>query len=52
MMELLGGLEEVLLIYPQRPDETHPRTTTCLSERDTEQEQLLQALNLARYQPE
>jgi transposase len=52
MMELLGGLEEVLLIYPQRPEETHPRTTTCLSERDAEQEQLLQALNLARYPPE
>jgi transposase len=52
MMELLGGVEEVLLIYPPRTDGTLPRTATCLSERDPEQEQLLQALELARYQPE
>ena len=43
---------EVLLIYPPRTDETHPRTATCLSERDAEQDQLLQALDLVRYQPE
>ena len=52
MMELLGGVQEVLLIYPPRTDETHPRTATCLSERDAEQDQLLQALDLVRYQPE
>jgi len=51
MMELLGGVEEVLLIYPRRPGENRPRTVTCLSEQDAEQKQLLEALNLSRYQP-
>jgi transposase len=51
MMELLGGVQEVLLIYPPQPDESRPRTATCLSERDPVQEQLLQALELTRYQP-
>ena len=51
MMQALGGIEEVLLLYRQRPGETHPRTVTCLSEQDAEQEQLFQALDLARYQP-
>jgi len=51
MMELLGAVQEVLLIYPPRPDQSRPRTATCLSELDTEQEQLLQALELTRYLP-
>lgn len=50
MMELLGGIEEVLLIYPRQPGQKQPRTATCLSERDTEQEQLFEVLNLGRYQ--
>ncbi len=49
-MELLGSIEEVLLVYPPRPSETRPRTAICLSERDVEQEQLFNALELARYQ--
>jgi hypothetical protein len=51
MMELLGGLEEVLVIYPQRPGEKRPRTATCLSERDADQDHLMQILELGRYQP-
>lgn len=51
MMELLGGIEEVLLIYPRQQGQKHPRTATCLSERDAEQDQLFQVLELERYQP-
>ena len=50
LMELLGGIQEVLLLYPRQPGEKHPRTATCLSERDAEQQQLLAALDLGRYQ--
>jgi transposase len=50
MMELLGGIQEVLLLYPRQPGEKHPRTATCLSERSPEQEKLLEVLNLGRYQ--
>jgi hypothetical protein len=50
MMELLGGVQEVLLVYPRQPAENHPRTLTCLSEQDTQQEKLLEVLNLGRYQ--
>jgi transposase len=50
MMELLGGVQEVLLVYPRQPGEKHPRTLACLSERDPEQEKLLEVLNLGRYQ--
>jgi transposase len=50
MMELLGGIQEVLLLYPRQQGEKHPRTATCLSERDAEQEKLLEVLNLMRYQ--
>jgi transposase len=50
MMELLGAIKEVLLIYPRQQGEKHPRTATCLSQQDAEQSQVLQALNLGRYQ--
>jgi transposase len=50
MMELLGAIKEVLLIYPRQQGEKHPRTATCLSEQDAEQTKVLQALNLGRYQ--
>ncbi len=50
MMELLGGIQEVLLLYPRQQGEKHPRTATCLSERDAEQQKLLEVLDLARYQ--
>jgi len=50
MMELLGDIKEVLLICPRQPGEKHPRTATCLSERDAEQNKLMEALNLGRSQ--
>jgi transposase len=50
MMELLGGIQEVLLLYPRQQGEKHPRTATCLSERDADQEKLFKALDLERYQ--
>ena len=51
MMELLGGMEEVLVIYPRRPGEKRPRTATCLSERDADQDHLMRILELERYLP-
>ena len=51
MMELLGGMEEVLVIYPKRSGEKRPRTATCLSERDADQDHLIRILELQRYQP-
>jgi transposase len=51
MMELLGGLQEVLVIYPRRPGEKRPRTATCLSERDADQDHLMHILELGRYLP-
>jgi transposase len=50
MMELLGSIQEVLLLYPRQQGEKHPRTATCLSERDADQEMLMKALDLGRYQ--
>jgi transposase len=50
MMESLGGIQEVLLLYPRQPGEKHPRTATCLSERNAEQQKLLEVLDLRRYQ--
>src|SRR6266852_8719714 len=50
MYELLGEIKEVLVLYPRRPGEHKPRTASCLSTMDTEQEQIFAALNLSRYQ--
>lgn len=50
MMELLAGIQEVLLIYPRQPGQHQPRTGTCLTHRNEEEQQLYEALNLARYQ--
>jgi hypothetical protein len=49
MMELLGDMQEVLVIYPRQPGQQQPRTATCLSERDAEQEKIFQILDLSRY---
>ncbi len=48
MMELLGGIQEVLLLYPRQQGEKHPRTATCLSERDAEQQKLLEVLDSSK----
>ncbi len=50
MYEWLGEIKEVLVLYPRRPGEHQPRTASCLSTMDTEQEQIFAALNLSRYQ--
>lgn len=50
LLELLGGIKEVLLIYPRQPAEHQPRTATCLSAMDDEQRQLFEKLKLDRYQ--
>jgi transposase len=50
MMELLGDLQEVLVIYPRQPGQPQPQTATCLSQRGPEQEKIFQALDLSRYQ--
>ena len=50
MFELLGEIKEVLVLYPRRSGEHKPRTASCLSTMDTEQEKIFAALNLSRYQ--
>ena len=49
-MELLGGIQEVLLLYPRQRGQSEPHTATCLSTMEAEQEQLFAKLNLSRYQ--
>ena len=50
MMELLGSIQEVLVIYPRQPGQHKPRTATCISHRDEEQQRVYDALSLERYQ--
>jgi len=50
MLELLGAIQEVLLIYPKAGGEKKPRTATCLSAMEEDQRQLFDLLNLSRYQ--
>jgi transposase len=49
LMELLGSIQEVLVVYPRKPGQRNPRTATCLSRMDHEQQRLLDALSLDRY---
>jgi transposase len=49
MFELLGGIRETLVIYPQKPGQRHPKTARTLSTLSTEQEQLLTVLDLRRH---
>jgi transposase len=50
MMELLGAIQEILVIYPRQPGQHKPRTAVCLSHRDEEQQRLCEALGLQRYE--
>jgi len=50
MLELLGGIEEILLVYPKAVGEKKPRTAACLSTMEEQQRQLFEQLNLSRYQ--
>ena len=49
LMELLGSIQEVLVVYPRKPGQRDPRTATCLSRLDEEQQRLYTALGLDRY---
>jgi transposase len=49
-LELLAGIQEVLVVYPKAVGEQKPRTAACLSEVEQEQRQLFEHLNLSRYQ--
>ena len=50
MFDLLGGIRETLVIYPKKPGQRHPSTARALSTLNAEQEQLVTALDLRRYQ--
>jgi transposase len=49
MFELLGSIHETLVIYPKRPGQRQPSVARALSTLSSEQEQLLNALQLRRY---
>lgn len=49
-LELLGGIREILLVYPRRPGQHQPSTATCLSDMDGEQQQIFAKLGLSRFQ--
>jgi len=51
MLKLLGGIQEILLVYPKAVGEKKPRTAACLSAMEEEQRQLFDQLNLSRYHP-
>lgn len=50
LFDLLGGIRETLVIYPKKPGQRHPSTARALSTLSAEQEQLVTALQLRRYQ--
>jgi len=50
LMEQLGSIQEVLLVYPRKPGQRDPRTATCLSGLEEEQQRVFEALSLGQYQ--
>ena len=50
MLELLGGIQETTVIFAPQGQEKKPRTATCLTRMSEEQQALMQALDLQRYQ--
>jgi transposase len=51
MMEVLKSIQEVLVIYPRQQGQRVPRTATCLSRlEEEEQQRVYEALSLGRYQ--
>src|SRR5207249_6067893 len=51
MMEVLRSIQEVLVIYPRQQGQRVPRTATCLSRlEEEEQQRVYEALSLRRYQ--
>jgi transposase len=49
MLQLLGEIQELLLIYPKRSGEAQPYMVACLSHLDAEHQQLFDKLDLGRY---
>ena len=49
IFELLGGIRETLVIYPRKQGQHQHPTQTSLSTISTEQQELLDALNLKRF---
>jgi transposase len=49
MMEQLGAIKEILLVYPKQPGPNPPRTAFCLSSVDDDQGKIYRALDIARY---
>ena len=48
---LLRSIQEVLVIYPRQQGQRVPRTATCLSRlEEEEQQRVYEALSLSRYQ--
>ena len=50
MLELLGGIQETTVIFAPQGQEKKPRTATGLTRISEEQQELMQALDLQRYQ--
>jgi transposase len=50
LFDLLGGIRETLVIYPKKPGQRQPSTARALSTLSADQEQLVNALGLRRYQ--
>lgn len=50
MLELLGGIQETTVLFAPQGQERKPRTATCLTKMSEEQQALLHALDLQRYQ--
>ena len=49
MMELLGHIQEVELLYPPVAGEPRPRIATCLTRMEAEEQKVYEALKLSRY---
>ena len=49
MLEQLAAIKEIFLVYPKQPGPHPPKTASCLSTLDEEQNKIYSALNLARY---
>lgn len=50
MLELLGEMEELLLLYPKRSEETKPHLAACLTQLGAEQQEIFDKLDLGRFQ--
>jgi transposase len=50
MLEVLGEIEELLLIYPKGSGGAKPHMVACLTHLETEHQQLFDKLDLGRYQ--